>query len=229
MFAIPYFWVGFVVIVFIISVVLMIFAPKSINFYPDNVYPIIEYIHNNNIDIIKSDLNDIKEISHKNKSTWMQWPDNKFIKGNYQIYPIYMFSVLNESRKKKCVKTYNLIKNIPNIKTCTFIKIDSNSLLKKNKKWKELSNHTLCCFFILEAPMASINDCGIWINGESKKISKNKLLIFDSSKKHSIYNNTDYPVYGLMLDINRPKDIPNGSSNTIYNNEVVNFIDTLSN
>jgi aspartyl/asparaginyl beta-hydroxylase (cupin superfamily) len=227
MFNIPYFWIGFVVVVFIISVTLMIFAPRSINFYPYNVYPIIKYIHENNTDVIKSDLQKIKNLDKLDTNHWIKWPDKKLVKNEYIIYPLYMFSVVSKSRKLVCDATYKLIKNIPDVKTCTFLKIGSNSAIKKHKKWKELSNESLSCLFILEAPMASINDCGIWINGETKKISKNKMFIFDSSKEHSIFNSTDYPIYGLLLDVGRPKNIPNGASDTLYSDEIFEFINKL--
>jgi aspartyl/asparaginyl beta-hydroxylase (cupin superfamily) len=227
MFNIPYFWVGFVVVVFIISVTLLIFAPRSINFYQHTTYPIIKYIYENNIDIIKSDLQKIKNFDNLDENQWIKWPDKKLVKNEYLIYPLYMFSIVSKLRKLVCDNTYKLIKNIPDVKTCTFLKIGANSSIKKHKKWKELANESLSCLFILEAPMASIDDCCIWINGESKKLTKNKMFIFDSSKEHSIVNLTDYPVYGLLLDIGRPKNIPNGVSDTLYTNEIFEFVKKL--
>jgi aspartyl/asparaginyl beta-hydroxylase (cupin superfamily) len=228
MFDISPLWIGFVVIIFIISVTLMIFAPKSNNFYPSTVYPIIKYIHENNTDIFKSDLQKIKNLDKYDSMNWIKYPSKNLIKNEYEIFPLYMFGVLDKYRKSLCNSTYNLIANIPDIKTCSFLKIGENSSIKKHKKWKELSNTTLSCLFILESPMASINDCGIWINGETKKLTKNKMFIFDSSKDHSLFNYTDYPIYCIFLDITRPKGIPNGASNTQYTDETIEFINKLS-
>lgn len=221
MFNVPYFWIGFVVIVFIISVTLMIFAPKSVNFYPEDTYPIIKYINDNNTAIINDDLTSIKD-----DKNWVCWPDEKLISGVYQIYPLYMFSTLT-NRSETCDLTHGLIQTIPDIKTCTFLKIGANSHIKKHKRWKEISNHTLCCLFVLEAPADLVEKCGVWVNGESKKIKKDALIIFDSSKEHSIYNKTDYPVYCLMLDITRPEIVPNGSSNVEGDDELIQYIETL--
>ena len=227
MFNVPYFWIGFVVVVFIISVGLMIFAPRSINFHSPTVYPIIKYIHENNTDVIKSDLQKIKKLEKSDKINWVKWPDKNVLKDEFMIFPLYMFSVLSKPRKSLCNSTYELIKNIPDVKTCSFLKIGANSSLKKHKKWKDLSNESLSCLFVLEAPMASIDDCGIWINGETKKLSKNKMFIFDSSKEHSIFNLTDYPIYGILLDVKRPKNIPNGASDVPYPDEILEFINKL--
>ena len=138
-----------------------------------------------------------------------------------------MFSVFSESRKKISINTYKLIKNIPDVKTCTFIKINSESSIEKSTKWKDLSNTTLCCLLVLEAPFPNIEECGIWVNGESKKLSKNSLIIYDSSKEHSIYNKSDEDIYILMLDIGRPPTIPYGTSKKEYNYEIHDFIHNL--
>ena len=71
---------------------------------------------------------------------------------------------------------------------------------------------------------APVETCGIWVNGESKKLISNSLVIFDSSKEHSIYNDTDYPIYALLIDLQRPEKIPNGISQREYSDELYDFV-----
>ena len=220
---ISYIWVGIGLLVFIFIVcVCMIFLPKSINYYSEETYPIIKYIHENNLDIIKEDLEKAKKFD-----SWVDWPDKENVRGDYKIFPIYMFSVLSESRKKECNETYTLINNTPNVKTCAFLKLNPKSSMDKCTIWKDLSNTTLCCIFILDSPYCNTEECGIWVNGESKKLSKNSIIIYDSSKEHSIYNKSDDAIYMLMLDINRPKNVPDGISKKEYNSEIHDFIFNL--
>jgi aspartyl/asparaginyl beta-hydroxylase (cupin superfamily) len=218
-------FIGLIVIVFIICVTLLIFAPKSINYYPIETYPILESIYENNKSIINKDFDDIE-----NDTDWLDWPDMTYVSGTCKIFPMYIFSTLSKKRKQKCSKTYKLIKNMPNIKTCAFIKIDKKSKLNKQTECKELANSTLRCLYILKSVShAPIETCGIWVNGESKKLISNKIIIFDSSKEHSIYNGTDYPLYALMIDIKRPEKIANGISQREYSNELYNFVCKLTN
>jgi hypothetical protein len=206
---------GVIIIVLIICMALFIFAPKSINYYP-GAYPDIKYIHKNNKELIKKDI-------------WLKWPDKEHISGNVCIYPLYMFSILLNNRKDKCYNTYNQIKKLYGVKSCAFIKFDKQSKIIKNQQWKDLSNNTLRVLFILEAGFSlSDEKLGIWINGEIKKIKNNSLIIFDSSKEHSIYNNTNMPVYALLIDIQRPKNISKGISTREYTDEVREFVTTIS-
>lgn len=220
MFNISYFWVGVCIIIFIICIALLIFAPKSINYYSPDIYPILEYINDNNLEIIKEDLNKIKE-----SKDWVLWPDKQYVKGGYKIYPMYIFNVKNSNHIKECNSTYTLIHNTPDIKTLTFLHLSPNSSLNKQTGWCDLSNTTLRCLFILESPaVTKIDKCGIWVNGESKKLIKNNIIIFDSSKEHSIYNETNEHVYILLLDVKRPRKLPDGTSTRDYTDDVYSLM-----
>jgi aspartyl/asparaginyl beta-hydroxylase (cupin superfamily) len=223
MFDSAFLWIGVIVIIFIISVSLLIFAPKSINYYDSSTYPIIQYINENNTQIIKDEFYKIK-----NDTNWINYPDKESINGVCQIWPMYMFSIESTNRTKKCSGVYNLIKNIPDVKTCAFIKIGPKSEIKKNKQWKKLANTTLKCLFIIDSPNDVIDKCAVWVNGHAKTIKSNELIIFDSSKEHSIYNKTKHPLHMLVLDIKRPEKVPLGTSDKKYNTEIREFIYNLS-
>ena len=214
-------WVGIVVVVLVFCVALLIFAPKSINFYRPETYPIIRYLHENNLQIIKDEFSKIK--SSKN---WLDYPIG--ITGKCKVFPIYMFNTLHEKNVKLCKDTYNLIQNIPDIKTCTFMNLYADSQIDKNKGLKLICNNTLRCLIILNAKNATINKCGIWINGEQKKIKKNELIIFDSSKEYSIYNKTQSDMEFLLIDVKRPYKVPFGVSEREYCTKIQEFIYKLN-
>ena len=210
--------VGVILIILIICLSLFIFAPKSINYYPD-AYPDITNIYNNSIHLIKKDLEKIKD------KDWLKWPDKEHIVGNVSTYPLYMFSIPAIKRKKICYNTYSSIKKITNVKSCTFIKFDANSKLTKNQQWQELANNTLRVLFILEAGFSTSDEkLGIWVNGEIKKIKDNSVIVYDSSKEHTIYNNTKVPMYLLLIDVARPNDVARGASTRKYDDQVQKFI-----
>lgn len=215
-------FIGIVIVIFIICVGLLIFAPRSINFHDATIYPILKYINENNSDIIHADFDKIEN------APWIDWPDKDFVKGNVTIYPIFMFSILSEKRKNECINTFNLIQNIPDIKTCAFLKIDKTSRIQKHAQYKGLNNTLRCIIILKSVSTTTIDQCGIWVNGESKKIKSKNIYIYDSSKEHSIYNETDYPVYAFMIDIKRPEKIPDGISEREYDDNLYDFINTLT-
>lgn len=214
--------IGVVVIIFIISVSLVLFAPRSINFYGHDTFPILKYINENNNQIIKDEFYKIK-----NNDDWLCFPDKKNISGTCEIWPIYMFNIKLDKRINQIEPLYQLIQNIPDIKTCTFMKLESKSCINKNKQWQALTD-TLRCIYILDSPDDTAEKCAVWVNGEAKKIKSFDLIIYDSSKEYSIYNNTKHPLHMLMLDIIRPDKISKGISDREYDDEVNDFIYKLS-
>lgn len=221
MFDSMFLWIGIVVIIFIICVSLLIFAPKSINYYNVDTFPIVKYLHENNLQLIKDGCGKAKE-----DRNWLKW--NIDIIGKCDLYPLYMFSISPKKRQQTCVDVYNLMKNIPDVKTCSYVILHPKSKISKNRGWKSLSNNTLRCLIIINAPISTVDKCGIWVNGESKILKPNDLLIFDSSKEHSIYNKTSLNIEYLMIDIKRPEKIVNGTSDREYSDKLYEFINNLS-
>ena len=214
-------YIGIIVIVFIISVSLLIFAPKSKNYYKEETYPFIEYLHNNNAQLIKDEFYKIK-----NNDDWITYPDKKNITGKCSIWPMYMFSIESKKRISPVDDLYKIIKHIPDVKSCLFIKFEPKSEIGKSKLWKELSNDTLRCLLVLDSPN-DMTKCAMWVNGEVKKIKTNDLIIFDGSKDYSIYNKTKHPLHMLIIDVKRPEKSPKGNSDIEYDNEIHNLINKL--
>lgn len=236
MFNVSYIVIGVVVIIFIISLALFIFAPKSINYFDSDTYPILMSINDNHIDILKADLTKIKDLSCETNepntnepAMWRNWPDKEHVVGDYKIYPMCMLETESSVRIDNCPASYNLIKYTPNVQSCAFIKLGPKSTLNKHKQWKELANNTLRALFILEAPkITSPEQCCIWVNGEIRELKPNKLIIYDASKEHSIYNKTKKIIYMLLIDIIRPDQIPTGVSDRDDSDEFKLFIKNLS-
>ena len=221
---ISYINIGIFIIIFIIILSLVIFAPKSKNFYNNDIFPIVDYLYKNNDDVFIKDLQLIKNDETKN-NLWIKYPDKEYIINTYLIYPIYIYGLYSYKRYILSMNTSQLINTIPNIKGISYLKLNQKSKIKKRKKWKEISNNTLCCLFVLESVYTSNpEECCIWVNGEIKPLVKNKLIIYDSSKEHSIINDTDSPVYLLELDIKKPKELAFGTSDRTFNDDIKKII-----
>ena len=208
------------VIVLILSVSLLIFAPKGKNYYK-NIYPHLNNI-SENIKIFEEDLNTIK------KEEWIQYPCNIF--NNVMIYPLYIFDTKVKKNIKTCIKSFNIIKTIPDIVSIYYLLLESNSKILTHKKWKSISNITFCAMIVLEVDdLFTADECFICVDGESRSLKKDEIYIFDSSREYSIVNDTDEPLYVLILDIKRPKKHKNlGISNTEYDNKTIEFIKKIN-
>ena len=197
-------------------------TPQTI-FYKHDIYPIIHYINKNHKNIFRKDLEYIKD------NDWMQYPESKNITGNYLIYPLYMYSIVSNKRADKCIKSFNLIQTIPNIKSFAFVKLDANSSINSPDNYNGLTTTTLRCLLIMYAPDAdTVNNCCITVNNHIQKIISGKLYIYDSCHNHIIDNKTKYPMYAILIDVDKPKSISSKKINNDYTNEIYEFINNLN-
>lgn len=224
-----FYYFAITIISLIIVIILVIFAPKSKNFYNINdTYPqflkvsVDENVIDNTFIKLNINLNE-DELSKKyekyesynkpkKKLKWLDWPDKSQISGKVQILPLFLFSKISVENIEIFSELYSKIKNIKNIASVYFLKISSNSKIKPHQNWKELSNNTLQYIFCFNSFCFSDKECGIWVNGETKKLYKNNSYIYDSSLEHSIYNNTFDDILFLCIDIERLPHIRKGVS-----------------
>lgn len=220
MFDSVFLWIGVLVVIFMICISLLIFAPKGKNYFNSNIYPILKYLHENNLQVFKDDFKKIKD------DNWIDY--NIDVQGKCSMCPLYMFSITSKKNTELCKNTYNLIYNIPDLKTCSYMIIHPKSQIIKNTGWKDLANNTLRCIIIINSMTSTMDKCGIWVNGQTKKIKSDNLIIFDASKEYSIYNNTSLNLEILIFDIKRPDNIANGLSNRMYTEKLQDFISKIN-
>ena len=216
-------WLATIIILIVVCTSLAIFAPKNKAFFDRRIYPALEIISDNmHIQLIKDDLNSL------NDSDFIEYPDKDMWKYNetshYEMFPFYMFGKFSRENMSKCQDTFKIAQNIPYIRSMSFIKIRSKSVLKVHQSWGNISNETFRCFLGVNIPASDVNICGVWIEGDAKKLEENKWLVFDSSKKHSIYNKHKKDCYMLMFDLQRPGNSV-GLSQKLLPKDVKNFCD----
>jgi hypothetical protein len=219
---------GLVIIVFIVCIFLVIFAPKPINFFDVNLYTAEldklikqdDLVLENSVllDVIDEDITDVTTLEkitrYKNmgEMTWMLWPDNSVVSGKVYIAPIFIEGKFEESNAGRFSSLLNAIKDIPDIKSLYFIKIDVNSSFIKHKGYKSMSNDTLRYLYCFNSYCYNETESGLWIGGEAKKLIQGSSIIYDSSKEHSLYNNTANDIMYLIVDFIRPESVPVGYS-----------------
>jgi hypothetical protein len=212
-------------LIFLFFVFLVIFAPKSQNFFK-KIEPQLDDLSKNKelmrdtfvrLNIKLNDDNLAEEYADHYKSIitkkleWRPWLD-EYTTGTVEYLPIYMFSKIDEQNHSIFNKLFGQISHIDDIKSVFFLKINTNSSLTKQKGWAELTNNTLRFIYCFNSFCYNEDECGIWVNGEAKKLFKDYNYIYDASKEHSIYNNTFDDVIFLIVDFDRPKEIAMGYS-----------------
>lgn len=196
-------WLAVVIIITVICLSLVIFAPRDKTFLDKETYPHLDILSDPmHLQLIKNDLCRIRD------DEFLDYPDEKMWKFNktskYKIFPFYMFGQFSQKNIEICPDTFQIAHNIPYIRSMAFIKIGAKSVLKVHQNWKHISNETFRCLLGVEVPSNDVNACGVWIKGHTKKLEDGKWIVFDSSRLHSIYNKQSRDCHLLMFDLKRP-------------------------
>jgi beta-hydroxylase len=156
--------------------------------------------------------------------TWYSWPEKHLTPPNPQfqwhVIPLYGFGVWAQDVEKQFPDTFALLKQIPGLRTAIFSRLGPNSMIKPHYGWADLANTVLRCHLGLFVP----ENCGIWVEGEKQPQHQNEWLVFDDSKYHSGYNMGTQPRVVLLLDIDRPPEVPRGTSTWVETKERDEFI-----
>jgi hypothetical protein len=220
-------WLAIIVILIVVCLSLVIFAPKNKTFRDRRIYPTLEIVSDPmHTQLIRDDIKSLEQEDFVDYPDEEMWKFNK--SSDYKIFPFYMFGTFSRKNINKCQDTFKIAHNIPYIRTMAFIKIGAKSVLKVHQNWKDVSNETFRCFLGINVPTSDVDVCGIWVEGDAKKLEDNKWVVFDASRKHSIYNKYTKDCYLLMFDLQRP-DNTTGCSDQKLPSDIMSFVKTFTN
>jgi hypothetical protein len=223
--------IAIALLIFLVCIFLVIFAPKSHNFFKKIEPKLDELAQDRNLfkellvrlGIKLNDDNIAEEYEEYYKKitpaelTWEEWPEKIVTSGSVDYLPLFIKPLFyNENYSIFNGLFGKLIRLDINIQSVFFLKMNNNSALKKHKGWANLTNNTLRFVYCFNSFCFDEDECGIWINGESKKFFKDYYYIFDASKEHSIYNNTCDEVLFLIIDFDRPEGVARGYSDNDF-------------
>lgn len=210
-------------VIIIVLIILLIWCNlKNAHYDTKKVFPELIMLENKNIfaAIQKEALN---------TTLWEEWPEKCLWEKNinspkWNVIPLYAFGKWSKNAKH-FPRTSYLIQNIPNIRTAGFSLLEPNVTLKKHRGWANLSNYVLRSHLLLT--QNKTGSCFIDVKGIRKNHKYGKWLTFDDSELHSASNLDNQNRIILLIDIDRPSWISNGTSTVEYSPELINFIAAL--
>ena len=180
------------------------------------------------LNIIKSNFKKIQnEVFNIKNIKWDDCPEKDlYDNGDWKILPFYAFDNWIPSNCNKCPIIYDFLKNIPNLKVALLSKLSPKMTLNPHHGWAFHSNYILRCHYGIFVP----DNCYILVkdnNGVSVKYHKeNEWMVFDDSKLHYAGNDSEQDRIILIIDIERPKNVALGesqSSDTDELNAIINY------
>lgn len=172
---------------------------------------------------------------------------------SWKLIPLYIFGEWNNKNCIKCPEITKFLKTIPKLKSAALSKLTFNMKIKPHRGWGVLSNHILRCHYgIVVPPLTYISVCNdtnpplfnpsykdtiiksypnnyIYRNikgvyQELRFYKQFEWIIFDDTYTHYAENMYHENRINLIIDIERPKDIPDGKSVNGDTSELVEII-----
>jgi Aspartyl/Asparaginyl beta-hydroxylase len=117
------------------------------------------------------------------------------------------------------------------LRTALFSRLAPGARLFAHTGWSDLANHVLRVHVPVVLPPASTVQgrperslCGLWVDGVVQTLAPNELVCFDDSKMHWAFNYDAEERVVLILDFERPADLPPGTATGGHTEELDRFI-----
>lgn len=110
----------------------------------------------------------------------------------------------------------------PQLRTALFSRLEPDAVLEAHTGWQDLANHVLRLHIPLIAAGGGL--CGTWVDGCVETHQVGRILCFDDSKTHWAFNYSASDRIVLIIDLERPQDLPRGTAKGGHSEELDQFI-----
>ena len=170
---------------------------------------------------------------------WTAWPERSLYNpnGEWSVVPfLHTFPALSWSSAKfigrncsMCPRTMAILGRLTGLRTVILSRLGPKTVLSPHQGYADLANHVLRCHLPLTLPRQR-DSCGVTVENEVRYHVDRDFVVFDDSKTHSAFNNTDNEErVVLLLDLLRPPGVPKGVSDVRHTEELDQFIDEYNN
>jgi beta-hydroxylase len=129
----------------------------------------------------------------------------------WKTYFLYAFGYKSESNCRRCPETARLLEQIPGLKTAFFSILAPNKHIPRHRgAYKGLIRVHLG--LLVPEP---IEACRMELDGEIVHWEEGQLVIFDNTRHHEVWNDTDDRRVVLLFDIVRPLAFPASAINSM--------------
>lgn len=162
------------------------------------------------------------------KEPWHDWPEKELYanEGTWKVIPFYGFGTWVPDNCAACPQLVEFLRGIRGLRLATLSKLSGGMKLTPHKGWGCYSNYVIRCHFGVHVPP---NKCYISVagDGEPEEIRyhvDNEWLLFDDSKRHYAENMSTEDRIVLIIDIERPGHIKQGTSDATDTKELEEFV-----
>jgi aspartyl/asparaginyl beta-hydroxylase (cupin superfamily) len=119
----------------------------------------------------------------------------------WRTFGLMFWTIKSRENCRKCPKTWELIKSIPNVLAASFNLLEANTAIKPHHGD---TNAIIRCHLGLQIP-APAPQCAFRVGSETRSWEEGKLHMFCDAHSHTSWNNTNQKRYILLIDVMRPE------------------------
>jgi len=141
-------------------------------------------------------------------------PDHERIAGSdaWKSYILYGYGFRAEANCARCPRTVAWLEQIPGLFTAMFSVMSPGGRLKPHRG---VSKAIVTCHLPLRVP-GGPELCGISIDGTTYGWHEGRWLVFDDTRRHSVWNDTAAPRVVLLVHLRRPLRFPGSLAGSFF-------------
>jgi beta-hydroxylase len=157
----------------------------------------------NSFDIIKKEL--LELISDQSQDKLEDWfsAHPHYVEGvekiSWKTFDLIFFGITKKSNAERCPETYSIMQNIPNLVTAQFSLLKPRTHITPHKGYSKM---LLRAHLPIVVPAG--DKCMLQVEEEKHFWKEGELVVFDDSKLHEAWNNSDETRIVLMFDFAKP-------------------------
>ncbi|WP_435263828.1 aspartyl/asparaginyl beta-hydroxylase domain-containing protein [Tenacibaculum sp. nBUS_03] len=145
--------------------------------------------------------NEIQVLGKKNFTDYEHSKD-----GGWKLMLLVMIDQFNEEYEKQCPITFELLRKIPNITFAAVSKLSAFSVIHPHKEWIKENDELLYNNGNLHRTHLGLKipkdekSCAIRVGKETRSWKQGKMLMFNDSMEHEVWNNTPEDRIVMVID-----------------------------
>lgn len=153
-----------------------------------------------NWEVIRDEM---MELLANDEASLQAYPNAEMVsrKENWKTFGFAFWGMRSHNNCQKCPKTWELLKDIPNLSAASFNLLEPNTTIKPHHGD---TNAIIRCHMglVIPAPKPS---CAFRVGTETRSWQEGKFFMFCDAHEHTAWNNTQDKRYILVVDIIRPE------------------------
>jgi aspartyl/asparaginyl beta-hydroxylase (cupin superfamily) len=144
-----------------------------------------------------------EELDALDLASFSAWPERQiYTNDGWKVFGFFAFGRRLDENCRRCPNTTGLLEALPGMVTAGFSRLAAGAQILPHCGYEGYSGYHLRAHLGVAVPRSA--DCGLIVNGETRRWQEGKCLLFDDSSQHSAWNHGPGDRVVLLVDVRNP-------------------------